>query len=167
MNPLSRQTLGHRGKRLEVTIIASQCGFVRLDQIPSGCKRLPGGRTIDVHSPVDFIGEVCATGRAIHLDAKECADPKRFPVGNKAVLKPHQREWLIRHGEANAIAGLLIEATHPDRERFFWMDWRALLRTHEPSVEWSDPRLQDIGDTKHAISFGQIIAMSPFPMEVP
>lgn len=146
------------GRALETTIIASQRNIVRLDKIPHGVRYLPGGKKIAVKSPVDFVGTVCATGRAIHFDAKMSAKPQGLYLDQ---IEKHQIAWLVRHGEAGAIAGVLAESTKVETAGFYWIDWRNISRhigICSAAISWGDMRW--IGDSFQTIDFGKILGVA-------
>lgn len=150
---------GYQGRGLETTIISSQRNVVCLEKIPTSMKFLPGGKQIPIKGPVDFIGEVRQTGRAIHFDAKQNGDRNGFYIHK--YLEPHQEAHLNRHGSAGAICGLLMEATHPDVAAFFWMDWRDVSRvwlSPQRRVDWS--AMLRLGDNKHCVKFEMIAGVS-------
>lgn len=150
-----RTSATNRGKWLEAVIASSQGDslgpVVRLDKFDPPIVFRKGGGAGVGRGPVDFIGEFVATGRAIHLDAKESRDANAFELGY--CLKPHQRDWLLRHGDAKAVAGLVV-ACHA-RERFLWLDWRHLVRMRD-AVPWGDPDWIDIGHAKGIVQFRRL-----------
>jgi hypothetical protein len=151
---LKRAMCAGRGHRLESTVIASQGGVILVDKMPTGGRFHRGAPQL-IKGPVDYVGEVCGSGRAIMFDAKECALQNRFPVGDRNLVKEHQRLFLIRHGGAGAIAGLLVEATHTEVAAFYWLDWRELLK-NEASIQWDDPRMTRLGSSKFSINFRMV-----------
>jgi hypothetical protein len=145
----------NHGKCFESVIIASQRDLLRLDRVEQAAKRIGGGKMVPVRGPVDFVGTVCGYGRAIVLDAKMCDLAGRYPVGNRDHLPEHQRFYLIRHGEAGAIAGVLIWATAVGR--YFWLDWHALKGLRDtPSIPWNFPMLTDLGSDKFNVDFAKV-----------
>ena len=166
-------TFANRGRSLEAVVIASQSDsrgpVLRLDKFPTSSKRIAGGKIIQLKSPVDFIGEVFGSGRAVHLDCKQCDSPNRFPIGNVDHFPAHQREWLIRHGTAGAIAGLVVEATHENQGKFYWMDWRA-MHWNTASITWAEfaldrGNLRCLGDNLHTIQFRRLFEPAGVPGE--
>lgn len=157
MTPYQRKLAGHRGKNLEAVIIASQGSIVRLHKHDT-CGRWIKRAFRPIKSPVDFIGCLRAPGaRAVYLDAKECDLQYRFPVGNEDHFSTYQREFLQLFGASGAIAGLLIEATHPEIRAYFWLSWRHLF-TAEASIAWSDGRMVCIGSNLDLVKFQNVIA---------
>jgi len=146
----------NKGRNLETAIIASQRNLIRVEKMPLGFKYIAGGKTVPQRGPVDYVGTVVGSGRAITFDAKQCDQATRFPVGNDTHFPEHQRQFLIRQGEAGAIAGLLVEATHEKVRQYLWLDWRHLL-TREASVKWDDPRWVRCGDTGLLVDFTGIL----------
>jgi hypothetical protein len=144
----------NRGRSLETAIVTSQARTIVLDHHGQEAKRLPGGRMVAKRGPVDFTGTVCANGLSIRFDAKKCDLVHRFPIGNLDHFPAHQRVSLIRHGEAGAIAGLLVEATALGE--FRWLGWRAIAAITAPSLPWADERWVVLGPTTHAIRFERI-----------
>lgn len=142
------------GRGLEAAVVASQGGHIRVDKMPQAARRLPMGKLVAIKGPVDFIGTVVGSGRAIYFDAKVCHLATRFPIGNRDHVAAHQLAHVIRHGEAGALSGLLVEAVALGR--FLWWDW-----THvsygDTSIPWTDSRWVDLGDNKHAIQFDRLI----------
>lgn len=151
----------NRGKSFETVILASQRDVVRLERIEQAAKRIGKGRMIPLKSPCDFTGTVVGTGRAITFDAKVCDLANRFPCGNRDHVPAHQIEHLIRHGEAGAIAGLLIWATK--RCRYFWMDWRFLSKS--PSLEWSHVAMVELGDDARTVDFHRVPGVASRPAD--
>jgi hypothetical protein len=153
-----------KGGGLEATVVASQRNIIRVDKMHAGARFARGGKAIPVHGPVDFVGEVCATGRSICFDCKETEEPTCFYL---KWLPEHQRQYLMRHGEARAIAGLVIEAKAA--RRFVWVPWRCLTPSGLVSIRWDYAEVVDLGPTTHAIRFEAIpevaveIALSAFP----
>jgi hypothetical protein len=143
----------HKGRALEHAIEVSAGSILSLVKVPNGTKYLAGGKTIPVKSPVDYMGTVTGAGKSICFDAKKCALVKSFPIGNRDHFPPHQREMLIRQGEAGAIAGLLVESEAA--ERFLWLGWAHIGWATE-SIAWIDSRWVDCGPTTHAIQFRNI-----------
>jgi penicillin-binding protein-related factor A (putative recombinase) len=144
----------NRGRSLETVIVASQGRYVTLDQHGQQARRIGGGQMVAVKGPVDFSGTVKGSGRSIRFDAKTCAQVTRFPIGNRDHFPEHQRQCLIRHGEAGAVAGLLVEAT--SLGMYLWLEWPALVGTLPASISWDDSRWVDLGPTTHAIRFNRI-----------
>jgi hypothetical protein len=140
------------GRGLESTVLASQAKGICVDKIPHGMRHIGGGRTVPVPGPVDFMGTLA--GRSLVFDAKQCARKTRFNLGDRTMVKPHQRERIIRHGEAGAIAGLLVEATAFGL--YLWLDWR-YLKHDVASIPWDDACWIELGDTAHAIRFDRLI----------
>lgn len=96
--------------------------------------------------PCDFAGTVRSgplRGTAFYADAKRCAIKTGFDVHNRSTVKPHQREELELQGDAGAIAGLIVEATHPEVAGVYWIDWRLLKERSR--LAWSDPRVIRLG----------------------
>lgn len=159
-----RTIYANRGRGLESTVIASQRNIIQVEKTSAGMQWVRRGAqtiAIPIKGPVDFVGVVCGTGRAICFDAKQCALKGGFPIGNKKLIPKHQREYLIRQGNAGAIAGLLVEASHPSQQAFYWLGWRFVLH-HECSVPWkADGVWVWLGDTKHAIKFENIPGVTP------
>jgi hypothetical protein len=142
------------GSGLESTVIASQGRHIRVDKMPQAARRLPGGRVVCVKGPCDFYGTVIGTGRAIYFDAKVCHLKSRFGIGDRSHVPAHQLAHIIRHGEAGALSGLLVESTALGR--FLWWDWSHVSYA-DKSIPWSDSRWVDLGDTAHAIRFQILI----------
>lgn len=149
-------THANRGRSLETTVIASQCGVVALERMPTAA-RLIRGKWTPMKSPVDYIGTVCGTGRAIMFDAKQSALATRFKVGDRDHIPEHQRQFLLRQSYAGAIAGLLIEATDQRIRKYFWLHARYLGANYNiPSIPWDHTWLVSLGPTTHNIDFRQI-----------
>lgn len=146
---------GNRGKALESAVLASAGRWMRIRKMGAEAKWIGKDKETDKpiitqkKGPVDFLGCTKA-GRFVCFDAKIDDGARSFPVGDETKVKPHQRRYLIDHGEFNAIAGLLLESMA--LKRFFWLDWRHLLR-EEKSILWQDDRLIHLGDSFHAIRF--------------
>ncbi len=155
----------HQGRGLESCVGVSQRGIVAVEKMEAFAKWKFNSKTRKVEltaeaGPVDWVGTVCGTGRSIHFDTKEGSIPTRFDI--RPVLTDKQRKHLITQGRAGAIAGLLIEAKHPSRQRFFWLPWEALV-VDEASVKWEDPRLVDLGSARGPIDFRRIPGVVPPP----
>jgi hypothetical protein len=144
----------NRGKVLESTIVASVAGLIVLDHHGHEAKRLPGGRMVAKRGMVDFTGTIRPHGRGIRFDAKTCGLVRSFPIGNVDHFPRHQRDNLIRHGEAGAVAGLLVEATALGE--FRWLGWQNIDDIKTPSLAWDDVRWVVLGPTSHVIRFERI-----------
>jgi hypothetical protein len=86
-----------------------------------------------------------------------CDSRTSFPklVGNRDHLPEHQRFHLIRHGEAGAVAGVLIWATAVGR--YFWLDWHTLKGLSDtPSIPWTFPTIVDLGSDKFNVDFAKV-----------
>ncbi len=140
----------NRGRALESIIMASQANIVRLIQVSGTAKRIGGGKMIQTKGPVDFSGVIVGSGRAICFDAKTCGEKNHLDTGKDKLLE-HQRQELLRMGEAGAIAGLLCLSTA--RQRYYWCDWR-LLTQRRPSILWDT--MADMGDAAFTIGFKRL-----------
>lgn len=158
----------NKGRSLELTVQASTGNLLELVKVPNGVRYKAGGGTFPVPSPVDYLGLVRATGRAICFDAKKCALKKAFPIGNRDHFPAHQRDFLIRFGEAGAVSGLLVESEKLGR--YLWMDWKIIRECEgKPSVPWEGCGgmdylwigWRDLGPNSHAIKFGEIDDVAP------
>ncbi|MGC4030232.1 MAG: Holliday junction resolvase RecU [Tepidisphaeraceae bacterium] len=147
---------GYRGRSLETIVVASQRDVIRIEKMQAGARFLRGGKSIPVPGPVDFIGTVVATGRAIHFDAKQTDYALGFKM---SLLKPHQIFHLDRFDKAMAIAGVLAECTADSVAAFFWLDAALLakaVRFNVATIPWTDARVIRLGDNKHAIQFQNV-----------
>jgi len=144
-------TTGNRGRSLETVIDASQRNVVCITKIPSGAKWIGPRKMVATKSPVDFMGVVCGTGRAIVFDAKTCNLARSFPVSNADHFPEHQREFLIRHGRAGAIAGLLVESTRMGA--YFWVNYHWLIVTSVGSYQWGDDVFDCLGPNSGPVLF--------------
>jgi hypothetical protein len=149
--PRKARNPGSSGKSLEL-IVSNGGGVIEWTKVPNGVQYLPGGKTIPKKSPVDFIGTVIGTGRAVFCDAKQDADKTAFDA-KRDHLKPHQVAELIRHGRAGAISGLLIESTA--HGRLHWLPWVRLVNW-QPTYRWED--VLDLGPSNAAINWRWVIA---------
>lgn len=132
------------GKHCEGIVLASQFG-VTLTRAPLACRILPGGRAVKTPGPCDVFGTHHRSGRAIVLDAKESSEPLRLDT-HEDHLPTHQREELLRHGRAGAIAGLMVESIV--HARLFWVPWPMLVK-----------RVASIGfDLMHEVGQNTIVA---------
>ena len=150
-------TLANRGRSLELAVAASTRDIMELVKVPNGQKYIAGGKTVPVKSPVDFMGVVRRTGQAICFDAKACSLVRSFHISNTHNVSPHQIEFLVRHGSAGAIAGLLVESKAT--ERFLWLGWSHIAKANE-AIRWIDSRWVDLGPTTHAIQLANIPGVS-------
>ena len=154
-------SFANRGKSLESIVLASQLNVVCLDKIPTSSRIVRAGtetKSLRLKSPPDFIGTVCGSGRAIVFDAKQC-DEKRFPLSK---IRPHQAEWIIRHGLAGAVAGVLIESTN--NHHYWWLSWNsldAITRARTPSIEFTDFEADCLGPSSRIIDFTRIPGVNP------
>ena len=124
----NRLRYGNLGKGLESAIIASQGSIVCLFKIETTSRQIGAQEWIRLKSPPDFYGSFCDSGRLINFDAKQQGEKDGFHFYKPAKKKPrvfvneYQRQCLMRAGSrGNGIAGLLIEATHPDVAAYFWI----------------------------------------------
>lgn len=150
--------LKNDGSGLEATVVASQAGVIRLERFRSGQRFVRGGRTVGQPVPCDFIGTVVGAGRAIWFDAKSCDRPSSFNAAASHV-RPHQRLALCNQGECGAVAGLLVEATHPELAAFYWLPWWQLA-TNETCYAWG--ALIEVGPSVLAVNFRQLILLHDF-----
>lgn len=146
--PQKRRT-GREGKSLETLVLASQ-SIVRLTKIPLSARRLPGGKVIACAGPVDFIGGFVDTKELIVFDAKQTDTKTRLETG-KTHIHPHQREMIVRYGQAGFMAGLLCECTSTGF--LYWCPWR-LLATPRASIPWVE--MLQIGTSKMAVDWKAI-----------
>lgn len=125
---------------------------------PIGARRIKGGELIPLRMPYDRILFHNKTGRGICLDAKSCSLSRTFPVGNEDHLPTHQRDALIEAGQRcpNIIAGLLVEASHPDLSLVLWLPWPVLINP-PPSIPWDDDRFVEIGPNEDLINFDALV----------
>jgi penicillin-binding protein-related factor A (putative recombinase) len=107
---------GRRGRPLE-TLVLRSAELSRLVVLEKTAPRAVRTKTgwVNLPGPCDFDGEVVANGRRLILDAKETAKPQGFYLCD---LPDHQRAYLMRHGGAGAVAGLLIHAKAAGR--LYW-----------------------------------------------
>lgn len=145
------RALGTSGKSLEL-VVANGGGVIEWTRVPNGVKYVRGGDTVPTKSPVDFIGTVIGTGRAVFCDAKRCSQKTGYNA-QRDHLKPHQISELVRHGRAGAIAGLLIESTAEGA--FYWLGWRD-LQQNKASYRWAE--LRRVGMSNVAINWRLVIA---------
>lgn len=160
-------THAHKGRGLETVVIHSQRHVLRLEQIQQAAKKIrdPADSrrwvTIPVKGPCDFVGEFRVDpwkGRAVWFDAKTCADPHRFPLAEWARKRPNQKFCLLHHGEAGAVAGLLVEATKWKGGRFLWLGWEFIdVLPTTPSLRFDDRAWVDLGDSLHLIKFENLL----------
>ena len=144
-----------RGDGLERTVIASQGRTVRLVKVPTGC-RWVGSKLVPQKAPVDYIGVVTATGRGIFFDAKESKSKTSFSL-HPSHVAPHQAMMLRLMGEGGAVAGLLIEAKHPELKRYYWLAWNHLgIPIGRDSLRWDCGLFVDLGDSLHLIRFENV-----------
>jgi penicillin-binding protein-related factor A (putative recombinase) len=103
----------NRGRPLERLIeqSAALSRLVVLEKTAPRAVRTKNG-WVNLPGPCDFDGEVIGSGVRVVLDAKETAKPQGFYLSD---LPDHQRAFLVRHGSAGAVAGLLIHAKATDR----------------------------------------------------
>ena len=145
---------GNRGRSFERIIDASQGVDVCLSRVAQAAKWV-GPKVIAQRGPVDYTGTIVGPGRAICFDAKMCDLATRYPVGNLDHLPAHQRQYLILHGEAGALSGVLIWATK--RAGYFWLPWHALRELNGvASVPWETPALINIGPDSRTVDFRRI-----------
>lgn len=136
MTPSPPAKLGKPGATLERLVMSDQ-GFsgcpVVLTQVSQSARRIGPKPTdvVPIKGPCDFFGTVKRTGRAIVFDAKHCNRKSSFDANGKKVL-PHQVRELIRHGEAGAIAGLLVMDW---QGRLYWVGWQKLI-SRPASYRW-------------------------------
>lgn len=149
---------GRRGMALEAVVPPSQRGIIAVEKVQTASRRIrtpQGFQIVQTKSIVDWIGTVCGTGRAIFFDTKQGAIPTRLDVGPDH-FPAHQRDFLIKMGQAGAVSGLLAEATDPSVAAYFWIDWTHLLEGSIRSFRWDDPRLTPLGPRTHCIRFEAI-----------
>jgi hypothetical protein len=92
-----------------------------LQRIENGMKRVGGGKSFAVKQAVDYFGTFVG-GRSLVFDAKHSRDAS-FDFSNEKVMKRHQIEAIIRHGQAGAVAGVLVDSM---RVGWLWFSWREL-----------------------------------------
>lgn len=110
--------------------------FVEPLKIPSaGGKFIGKDNFIRQKTACDFCGTIRKTGRAFVCDFKACERANLFPLSDDH-LKPHQRDELIAHGRAGAVAGLLIEHAN---DGVYWAEWTMLVKAG-PSIRFADMR---------------------------
>ncbi len=121
-----------------IQLSARSCPRLAIEQLPrAGAQFIGPGKYIPKPVPCDFIGVIA--GMPLFFDAKSNQGENAFKDwNNPSVVKPHQREFLIRMGRAGAVSGILAEAS--DMARVYWMPWQVLLQL-TPSFPWDDPRL--------------------------
>jgi penicillin-binding protein-related factor A (putative recombinase) len=149
----------NRGRGLEAVVIASQMSVIAIEKMPTGAKYI-GGEWRPIASPVDYVGTVCGRGLAIVFDAKQCLLSVSFNVGNRDHFPEHQRQFLMRQRDAGAIAGVLVEATHPKVAAYFWLD-AIHLRQQIPSIRWDDPMFVRLGPSNRIINFRNVPGVTP------
>jgi penicillin-binding protein-related factor A (putative recombinase) len=152
-------THSNRGRHLEKLIDLSNGRGVQLERMGLMVQYLPGGKSIVKKGPVDYGGTVIGSGRAIWFDAKMCESPTRFPLNNEDHLPRHQKDFLTRQGQAGAISGLLIEASHSDLGMIFWLPWQAVRSLADPSMTWEAVTHLgiDVGNSDAVIDWMKIV----------
>jgi hypothetical protein len=161
-----RQGGGLRAKRagddLESVVLAScfdgRGRVCRLTKIGTGTRWIKDEtgqlKTVPQKSFVDFTGTVCGTGRHICFDAKSVG-PKdaSFNAANEAVLKPKQIQLLEDHGQANAIAGVLVRC---DRlQLFLWLRHDRLR--HRSRLSWESSDWLELGPSTRPVPLRLLI----------
>jgi penicillin-binding protein-related factor A (putative recombinase) len=126
-----------KGAGFEAVIEASQ-SLTLLTKIPNGHKYLRGGHIQPIKGPVDFMGCVKGSARAVVFDAKECSQLLRFPCGDRTHIPQHQVEHIVRYGSQGALAGLLIWAKHPSVGAYYWMNWTLMKGILPSSIAYEN-----------------------------
>jgi hypothetical protein len=99
------------------------------------------------------VGTFVGSGRSLIIDAKEGSETHRL-VLNDTHLADHQRQALIDHGRAGAVAGVL--ALNTQTQRLYWCDWRLLLTEQSTrSLRWLD--LVDIGPASMTVDWARVL----------
>lgn len=134
--------------------------YVRLQKMNPEAIRIPGGRVVTKRGPCDFWGQVVGSGRSIVVDAKQCDQVTRFPIGNVTHFPTHQRQELVAAGRAGAISGLMIHASNDKVRRVYWLSWKDIEQLRDPSVEWTHPAMVELGASDMSIDWARVLMVS-------
>jgi hypothetical protein len=149
---MNLSTHSRRGTELESLIDVSQRGIICVSKMNADAKWFKGKGMTPVAGPVDYVGEVCGTGRSICFDAKQSNEAAGFPLDK---VKRHQLDYLAKHGRAGAIAGILVAATHDGVGAYLWLDWEDIPPALSGGVKWESDSWVEAG------RWGQVINWSP------
>lgn len=108
-------------------------------------------KLVAMKGPCDAFGTYRGSGRSIVFDMKECADTVSFDA-NTSALKEHQVSQLIRQGQAESVAGLLILQSVTGEIR--WLSWTRLV-DRKPTYPWKD--IPCVGSLKKGTDWTEII----------
>jgi penicillin-binding protein-related factor A (putative recombinase) len=152
---LSLNTHSRRGSELETLIeVSTASGLVCLSKMNADARWFKGKGMTATAGPVDYVGEVAATGRAICFDAKQSDEAAAFPL---AKLKRHQLAYLVKHGRAGAISGILVGATHDRVGAYLWLDWKDIPAALSGGVKWESEAWVEAGRWGGMVEWGKIV----------
>jgi hypothetical protein len=138
------------GRSSELAARQALVRYVALLNIPRLGARVCRAGLLPTSVACDLCGTIVGTGRAFVCDVKHCLEPDRFSLSN--YVKPHQLTELNSQGSAGAVAGLLVEAAHPSRRCWYWIDWKQLQGT---GISWGD--CQHLGPNTHLPQVGRVL----------
>jgi hypothetical protein len=91
---------------------------------------------------------------SICFDAKQSDEAVAFPL---AKLKRHQLAYLVKHGRAGAISGILVGATHDCVGAYLWLDWKDIPAALSGGVKWESEAWVEAGRWGGMVEWARIV----------